>query len=193
VKRNADDIADAFCSYQQTLTWLCGLEGLYDPDTWKTRAYPNGHFDRPFMHWDNGENLLFTRESFAGLNRREVRVHWNTSGSLLEASGESDAAVSELFMDRLYFVTRDAKLESICSKTMNWVLHQVASGEQFDDELTDGCRADVEALRFAVTEKFSVRLSAVDIVRLYHDYSLDDQLFVVSLQDSTVLRSSYLI
>lgn len=191
VKRNADDIADAFCSYQQALTWLCGLEGLYDPASWKTRAYPRGHFDRPFIHCSNGENLLFTRESFAGLCRREVTVDWSTHGSSLEHASKSGLGSSlELFIDRLYFVTREAKLESVGSKTMNWVMHHVASSEQFDDELSDECINEVEALRLVVEEKFSVRISAADVVKLYRDCCLDEQLFVVSLQESSAMRTS---
>lgn len=44
VKRNADDIGEAFAGYQQALRWLAGKEDLYDAAIWKTKGYPTGHF-----------------------------------------------------------------------------------------------------------------------------------------------------
>jgi hypothetical protein len=44
VKRNPDDIGHAFLGYQQSLAWLAGMEELYDPIQWVTRACPKGHF-----------------------------------------------------------------------------------------------------------------------------------------------------
>jgi len=49
MKRNPDDVGDAFLSYQSSLSWLAGLKHLYDPAIWKTKAYPKGHFNRPFL------------------------------------------------------------------------------------------------------------------------------------------------
>jgi len=64
VKRNPDDIGEAFAGYQQSLSWLSGIKEAYEPESWITKAYPNGHFSKPFMQDWNGESLIFTSESF---------------------------------------------------------------------------------------------------------------------------------
>ena len=50
VKRNPDDLGEAYCSYQPSLRWLCGLEEEYDPTDYVTKAYPTGHFDSNYYH-----------------------------------------------------------------------------------------------------------------------------------------------
>eukprot|EP01041_Mallomonas_annulata_P004756 gene4756-9454_t len=171
VKRNADDIGDAFCGYQQSLSWLCGLQDQYNASTWVTKAYPRGHFD------SNGENLMFTKESFEDLSRHEVSM----SMPITTYSIENITNDKKIFIDKLYFVTRDARLECLHSKALNWILHQVASGEQFDDELSIDCENEIELLRTSVSERFAFRLNTVDVINLYMNCKLDEQLFVVGV------------
>lgn len=73
-QRNPDDLGNAFVGYQKSLAWLSGLQSLYDPQEWITKAYPSGHFEKPFLQDNNGESLIFTRESFSGLRRNLVNV-----------------------------------------------------------------------------------------------------------------------
>ena len=60
--------------YQKSLAWLAGLRDLYDPSNWVTKAYPTGHFERPFLQDYNGESLIFTKESFEGLRRKSMSL-----------------------------------------------------------------------------------------------------------------------
>jgi len=179
VKVKADDIGEAFCSYQQSLAWLCGLEHMYDPILWKTKAYPKGHFDRPFLHWSHGQrqNLLFTRESFEEIKEHAVTI----SKNFMEINNINNNQNNLLFLEKFYFVTKDCQLESMSSKTMNWVMHQVASGEHFDDELSDACADDIETLRLSAIDKFPFRMSTIEVLKLYRSLKFDDHIVVVGV------------
>ena len=80
-----------------------------------------------------------------------------------------------LFVENLYFVTKDGLLDSVHSKAMSWVINKISAEEEFDMELTDE-----KALRLRVEEKCPHRLATIDIVNMYLDCGATNQLFVVS-------------
>jgi hypothetical protein len=142
-----------------------------------TKAYVNGHFDKPAIYicGKTGDRLIFNSDSFSSkLNRRAVTIR-----------GE----VSQLFYDCVYFVTTPRPLDSISryslthllthsltyspthslSKHVNWVLAKVSNDTAFDNELSDD--AAIETLRNKVLERFPHdKLATLDLLRAYiHD------------------------
>ncbi len=122
-----------------------------------TKAYVNGHFDKPAIYicGKTGDSLIFTSDSFSSkLSRKAVTIR-----------GE----VSQLFYDCVYFVTTPRPLDSISSKHVNWVLAKVSNDTAFDNELSDD--AAIENLRNKVLERFPHdKLATLDLLRAYiHD------------------------
>jgi hypothetical protein len=213
VKRNPDDIGEAFVGYQKSLAWLAGLQSLYDPSAWRTKAYPTGHFhERLFLQDWNGEGLIFTTESFAEMKRDIVRLpntssgleqfvvseeslpHTGTDGSAASTGGvstltrtvESARGVTDstspsrsysMFVDGLYFVTKDGSLDSVHSKAMSWAINKVAGEKEFDMDLSD--EEAVENLRLRVEERYPHRVSTLDVIDVYKQCGLYGQVFVV--------------
>ena len=225
MKRNPDDVGEAFIGYQKSLAWLSGLQQLYDPSVWRTKAYPSGHFnDRPFLFDWNGETLMFTAESFSGLVRRPVVLgrtdeltpfmlsstepetrdsacvsdhvdaekpaaavaaasvcdtNAATTGTRDDRSRNSsnDVCAYELFVDQLYFVTKDGTLDCIHSKAMCWAVNKIAVEEEFDMQLSD--EEAMENLRQRLLERYPHRMATLDLIKLYRSAGCTGQLFVV--------------
>lgn len=140
VKRSLDDLAHGFRKRQGNLAWLTG-EGSYDPAGWRTRTFPTGHFDRPAVHVQDGEEFLLTRDSFRRFRRDPVTGH---------------------FLERLYFVTRPGRLRGLSSAALARVAARVASDLHWNprdphylEGLLDWCRS------------LAHELESPDVLRLY--------------------------
>lgn len=140
VKRSLDDLAHGFRKRQGNLAWLTG-DGSYDPAGWRTRAFPSGHFDRPAVHAQDGEEFVLTRESFRRFHR--------------------DPATG-LFLERLYFVTRPGRLRGLSSAALARVgarvagdLHWNPRDPEYLEGLLDWCRS------------LAHELESPDVLRLY--------------------------
>jgi hypothetical protein len=180
VKRNADDIGAAFVSLQKSVAWLAGLKELYDPATWVTKAYPRGHFERPFLQDFHGESLIFTAASFAGLRRSKVAMHLPAELSRFYCNAEDAGDVKDClcFVEDLFFVTRDGALDSVQSKALSWVLSKISAEVEFDMDLSDPLA--LESLRLRVEERHPHRLSTLDLLHTLRANKLLDQIFVVA-------------
>ncbi|WP_164103288.1 hypothetical protein [Candidatus Laterigemmans baculatus] len=121
VKRNLNDLAHGFRHRQENLAWLTGDSAAYDPaaydpavydaGAYRTRRFIRGHFDRPAVHSQAGVDYLFTRESFRGFRRD---------------------AVTSLFLDSLYLLTRPGAIWGMPSKALNRLSHRLASDPELD-------------------------------------------------------------
>jgi hypothetical protein len=103
-------------------------------------------------------------------------------GEGIEGEGEaakiSGTHKNNLFINDLYFVTKNGALESVPSKTMNWILNKISSEIEFDEEFSD--REALENLRLRVLDKYPFRLSTYELIQIYGKYDLNNQLYVVS-------------
>ena len=210
VKRNPDDIGEAFAGYQQSLSWLSGIKQAYDPEVWKTKAYPNGHFNKPFMQDFYGETLIFTSESFEFIKPRQIKVNKNIYFTELQRNYENNNNINNdknnnnddsnnyndndddknnndndvyLFLDCLYFVTKDGIVDCMNSKCTAWTINKIAGEEQFDEYLTD--INAVEKLRLRAIDRYAHRLSTIDICKLYQQCSNVNGIYVIGYEKDT--------
>ena len=82
---------------QENLAWLTGTAAEYDPQTYRTRQFPTGHFDRPAVHRQEDETFVFAPASF-----RHFRPE----------PGD------QLLLDGLWFITRAGPLWGISGETL---------------------------------------------------------------------------
>lgn len=85
---------------------------------------------------------------------------------------------NNLFIDDLYFVTKNGALELVPSKCMNWILSKLSTEVEFDDDLSD--THIVEDLRLRVIDKYLNKLSTYDLIQIYTKHNLCNQLYIVS-------------
>lgn len=140
VKRSVDDLAHGFRKRQANLAWLVG-DGAYEPALWRTRAFPDGHFDRPARHVQDGEEFVLSRQSFRRFRRDPE---------------------SGFFLDRLYFVTRPGRLRGLSSAALARVAARIAGDPHWNvrsaeylEGLLDWCRS------------LAHELESPDVLRLY--------------------------
>lgn len=190
VKRNPDDLGEAFSCYQPSLRWLCGLEEEYDPGDYRTKAYPRGHFDVDFYHTISGGNgekartLVFNRASFKYL--RDMRV---------ELSGKDGGS---LFPSSLYFITRHSNLDCMSSKAMAWTLDKVGScealgpgarlvhsvkegrdgGDEEEETDIDVRRAALENIRQLTLQRYPPKMTAMELLTFLEEHG-SDQVVVI--------------
>ena len=69
-KRNANDLPRSFHSKQAMLGWLSGLQ--YDPDDWRNKRHPSGHFARGYHHM-KGRFMWVAGEGRCG---EEIEEDW---------------------------------------------------------------------------------------------------------------------
>lgn len=136
---------------------------------------------------------MFTPESFSGLRRtpfvaRDMAENDDSSPLFdikLDCSGDGDGACTYnnnndnkyLFVEDLYFVTKDGRIDNISSKAAAWALNKLSSECEFDMELTN---ADaVESLRNRVQLRFPHRLSTLRLIDLYLQHQLTNQIYIV--------------
>lgn len=113
-KRNINDLAQGFRQRQENLAWLTGDSQGYDPELYRNRQFPDGHFDREVRWEQDGQTFRFRPESFR-LFRRDESGH---------------------FLERLYFITRPGPLWGISSAGLSRIQYRVATDTQWqpDDE-----------------------------------------------------------
>ena len=83
-----------------------------------------------------------------------------------------------LFVQDLYFVTKNGSMDSIHSKAMSWALNKISCETEFDSDLND--EAAVENLRVRVESRYPHLMSTYDLIQMYSTCSSVDQLFVVT-------------
>jgi hypothetical protein len=101
-----------------------------------------------------------------------------SSDNYTKSNASSIINENNLFIDDLYFVTKNGALELVPSKCMNWILNKISSEVEFDDDLSD--INVVEDLRLRVIDKYSYKLSTYDLIQIYIKYDLCNQLYIVS-------------
>jgi hypothetical protein len=144
--------------------------------------------DRPSSsqsHTGSDVGYMFTPESFSGLRRTPVVALDIAEGdsSRLDSGlvcTDGDGAYTynhHLFVEDLYFVTKDGRIDNISSKAAAWALNKLASECEFDAELTN---ADaVESLRNRVQLRFPHRLSTLQLIDLYLQHQMTNQIYIV--------------
>jgi hypothetical protein len=127
VKRNINDLAHGFLRRQIDLTWLTRDVCRYDPAAFRTGHFRTGHFDRPAVHWQDGQPFVFAPQSF----RRFTR--------------DPD---SDYYLDALYLVTRAGLIWGASSAALNRIAARIATDEDWDpgnepflSRLFDWCRS----------------------------------------------------
>lgn len=159
---------------------------------------------RPFLHVRNGEAILFSMESFADLRMRSISVSSHNvvissdpipnmvpgpqipdftpeidQGTMSDMGVKDDISKTHsVFLEDLYFVTKDGSLESIHSRALCWVLGKISSETQFDDDLLD--LDAIEDLRLRVGAKHPHLMSTYDLLSIYSENQVTEQIFVVS-------------
>lgn len=140
-KRNPNDLGHGFRGRQENLAWLTVAADQYDPAHYRTRRFPSGHFDRPAVHRQDGDAFVLTRDSFR---------HF---------CPEPDEGV---FLERLYFITRDGPLWGLATAALSRVAFRVATDVSWDPDreaylarLLDWCRT------------LAGPVEAPDVLRLY--------------------------
>lgn len=83
-----------------------------------------------------------------------------------------------LFVQDLYFVTKNGSMDSIHSKAMSWALNKISCETEFDSDLND--EVAVENLRVRVESRYPHLMSTYDLIQMYSTCSSVDQLFVVT-------------
>lgn len=99
--------------------------------------------------------------------------------------GSNDISVTDdaskthsVFIEDLYFVTKEGALDSVNSKALCWVLSKISCETQFDHDLLD--LDAVEDLRLRVEVKHPQSLSTYELLSMYSENQVTDQLFIVS-------------
>lgn len=83
-----------------------------------------------------------------------------------------------LFVQDLYFVTKNGSMDSIHSKAMSWALNKISCETEFDNDLNN--EDAVENLRLRVEARYPHLMATYDLIQMYSTCSLADQLFVVT-------------
>eukprot|EP00602_Paraphysomonas_sp_CaronLab_P010600 CAMPEP_0185038528 /NCGR_PEP_ID=MMETSP1103-20130426/34282_1 /TAXON_ID=36769 /ORGANISM="Paraphysomonas bandaiensis, Strain Caron Lab Isolate" /LENGTH=416 /DNA_ID=CAMNT_0027576997 /DNA_START=254 /DNA_END=1504 /DNA_ORIENTATION=+ len=182
VKKNADDIGSAFDRYQRSLAWLTGMKDRYIAEEWKTAHHPSGHFTRPYKHALNSSiNVEFTQDSFSLITPRAVHLPGHMTAYMKLIDNSNNTASKEClncFCEDLYFITKDAAVENMGSKLYNLTTHRLASGLEFDDELSD--ETQLESLRESLLEKNSqYEYCTFSVLKLFEHCKLFDQVIVL--------------
>jgi hypothetical protein len=141
VKRNINDLAHGFRRRQENLAWFTGDTRYYDPAQYRTRFFRSGHFDREAEHEQDGEQFVFARSSFQHF-RREPGL--------------------DVFLRRLYFITREGILAGVSTSALARLRHRVATDERW--QLQDDASLR-ELLRWC--QSLAEPLEAPDVLRLY--------------------------
>lgn len=141
VKRNLNDLAHGFRRRQENLAWFTGDTGHYDPAQYRTRYFRSGHFDREAVHEQDGERFVFARGSFRHFRREPGQ---------------------DVFLRRLYFITRAGTLAGVSASALSRIRHRVASDERLQLQDEASLR---ELLHWC--QSLAEPLEAPDVLRLY--------------------------
>lgn len=110
-KRNVNDLSHGFRLRQENLAWFAGDASGYEPDRYRTAAYPDGHFAGGATHAEGGREFRFTPASFAPFATPDAGPH--------RLAG-------------LYFVTTERPLLGVSSAELGMLLDRVLSDPLFD-------------------------------------------------------------
>ena len=185
VKKNCDDLGDAFLGYQTPLHWLCGNVRFYKSSDFVTRHFTSGHFDREITHnlRDDSNTYIFTKDSFSLLTKRRIGRLTGFNSSEDGVSATSTQPEQEYFLEDLYFITMMMDIEGVSSKASSWCASKIGDEEAFDLELSDS--AALRRLRARVNERYPFRLSALDAVHLYKREGVHANIYACSYEPST--------
>lgn len=207
IKRNPDDIGEAFVSYQKSLAWLSGSTSTYSPNDWKTKTHPSGHFaEKPFTIVCGDEVIGFSTESFSHLKTRDIlldgisdleslrsrnvgvcaEVDVNNDSHDLVPTASSSKSMYNLFVDDLYFVSKPSYLDGMTSKISSWLLRKISSSLLFDMELNND--EALETLRLSTIDKYPLRLSTIELLEMYNEYNIFDQLYLVGKEEKNASK-----
>jgi hypothetical protein len=140
-KRNINDLAHGFLRRQVDLAWLTGDAGAYDPAAHRTGHFTSGDFDRPAVHWQDGQAFLFGPGSFL-LFAREA-----TNGR---------------FLGQLYLVTRAGPIWGVSAVSLSRIAHRAATDERWDLENDDYVQRLIAWCR-----SLAGPIETPDVLRLY--------------------------
>lgn len=104
-----------------------------------------------------------------------IPVDLGTQNLLVDNSSPSTYG---LFVQDLYFVTKNGSMDSIHSKAMSWALNKISCETEFDNNLNN--EDAVENLRLRVEARYPHLMATYDLIQMYSTCSLADQLFVVT-------------
>lgn len=152
-KRNINDLAHGFRRRQIDLAWLTGDRAAYDPAEHRTGHFTGGHFDRPAVHWQDGEAFLFDPNSF----RRFVR----------------DAATGS-YLDGLFLVTRWGPVWGLSGAALSRLAARVATDEEWDpasQPFLDGL--------FTWARSLAEGVETPDVLRLFREAGRERQVILV--------------
>jgi hypothetical protein len=90
----------------------------------------------------------------------------------------SSSSTYGLFVQDLYFVTKNGSMDSIHSKAMSWALNKISCETEFDNDLDN--EDAVENLRLRVEARYPHLMATYDLIQMYSTCTLADQLFVVT-------------
>ena len=147
-----------------------------------SKTYDINENENNIEDYKNG-SVVFDQEGFQfNSGSREIRITDipDMDDKLSEKTNNDESINREIsfFIEDLYFVAKDGSLDSVNSKAMSWVLNKISSETQFDNDLND--EIAVENLRLRVIEKHPHRLSTYDLIQMYLDCDLTQQLFLVN-------------
>ncbi|QDU37241.1 hypothetical protein Mal4_15510 [Maioricimonas rarisocia] len=110
-KRNINDLAHGFRQRQENLAWFAGDASGYDPALYRTDRYPEGHFQGPVTHEEEGQTFLFDTSSFESITK-DAESGWR--------------------LDHLCFVTERRPLLGVGMAEHGQILNRVATDPAFN-------------------------------------------------------------
>lgn len=130
-------------------------------------------------------NRVMSEDGDCRNDSRGIEINESASDKLsienrLDNEGVTNAIRSSpcsLFVEDLYFVTKDGPLDSLHSKAMSWALNRISLDTVYDAELSD--TNAVENLRLLLESRYPHLISTSDLICMYSSSNLTDQLFVV--------------
>lgn len=140
-KRNPNDLGHGYRRRRLDLAWLRGDAGRYDPERYRNRRFPAGHFDRPVEHRQGGEAFLVAPGSFARLG-----------------PAPADGAPP----DGLHLVAREGTLWGLSGAALGRVAHRAATDERWAPE-DEGYLEELRAWCLSLAEA----PEAPDVLRLH--------------------------
>ena len=117
-KRNPDDVARGFHARQTTLGWLAGSN--YDPEDWRNKRHPTGHFARGFHPVRLATRLGVTGEDAAAAAKEssgeDASAFALARNSFWRFRRGSDADGGGFFLRGLWFITRARTMTGMDAK-----------------------------------------------------------------------------
>lgn len=87
------------------------------------------------------------------------------------------SGMNNLFLQDIYFVSKDSYIEGVTSKQLSWVLYKIAGGMEFDNTFSNP--AAVNELRDKLTTKMPHVFSTLELLHVYEQYNCMEQMYLV--------------